>query len=82
MLPLRLAECDCYSAVFNDVSVQDEGLSTMQTFDMTCSQPLPPKLLPYLRLAFNNTPAGGSGEGLLSGLHHPTCQVCVSTSPA
>eukprot|EP00775_Hariotina_reticulata_P013147 gene13147-13277_t len=35
--------------------LQDESLSTMQTFDMTRSQPLPPKLLPYLRLAYATT---------------------------
>ncbi|KAF8059135.1 setd3 [Scenedesmus sp. PABB004] len=32
--------------------LQDENLSTMQTFDLTRGAPLPPLLLPYLRLAF------------------------------
>eukprot|EP00878_Enallax_costatus_P010172 GHUV01010618.1.p1 GENE.GHUV01010618.1~~GHUV01010618.1.p1 ORF type:complete len:451 (+),score=91.21 GHUV01010618.1:1244-2596(+) len=32
--------------------LQDENLSTLQTFDMTRTQALPPLLLPYLRLAF------------------------------
>jgi hypothetical protein len=36
-------------------SIQDENLSTMQTFDMKRSQPLPPLLLPYLRLAYATT---------------------------
>ncbi|KAI8466475.1 MAG: hypothetical protein J3K34DRAFT_433512 [Monoraphidium minutum] len=31
------------------------GLSTMQTFDMKRSEPLPPLLLPYLRLAFSTS---------------------------
>lgn len=30
--------------------LQDVGMSTMQTFDLKRSQPLPPMLLPYLRL--------------------------------
>eukprot|EP00879_Flechtneria_rotunda_P026362 GHRR01028105.1.p1 GENE.GHRR01028105.1~~GHRR01028105.1.p1 ORF type:complete len:274 (+),score=85.18 GHRR01028105.1:1140-1961(+) len=35
--------------------LQDENLSTMQTFDLTRPQPLPPMLLPYLRLAYVTT---------------------------
>jgi hypothetical protein len=35
--------------------LQEENLSTMQTFDMKRSQPLPPLLLPYLRLAYATT---------------------------
>lgn len=31
-------------------------MSTMQTFDLKRSQPLPPMLLPYLRLAYATTP--------------------------
>uniref|UniRef100_A0A383VYM3 Rubisco LSMT substrate-binding domain-containing protein n=1 Tax=Tetradesmus obliquus TaxID=3088 RepID=A0A383VYM3_TETOB len=35
--------------------LQEENLSTLQTFDMKRGQPLPPLLLPYLRLAFATT---------------------------
>lgn len=35
--------------------LQDEGLATMQDFNMTPSTPLPPALLPYLRLAYATT---------------------------
>jgi hypothetical protein len=35
--------------------MQEVNLSTMQTFDLKRSQPLPPMLLPYLRLAYSTT---------------------------
>jgi hypothetical protein len=35
--------------------LQEVNLSTMQTFDLKRSQPLPPMLLPYLRLAYSTT---------------------------
>jgi histone-lysine N-methyltransferase SETD3 len=37
--------------------LQSKGLSTMQTFDLKRSEPLPPLLLPYMRLAHTTDPA-------------------------
>jgi histone-lysine N-methyltransferase SETD3 len=47
--------------------LQAAGLSTMQTFDKTRAAPLPPLLLPYLRLAFADTPDAARAVSLTPG---------------
>lgn len=54
MSHLAITAC-CCCCCFGVPAAQEENLSTLQTFDMKRGQPLPPLLLPYLRLAFATT---------------------------
>jgi hypothetical protein len=45
--------------------LQSKGLSTMQTFDLKRSAPLPPLLLPYMRLAHTTDAAQLQQVGVL-----------------
>lgn len=49
-LPPKIARSRCRAAL------QGAGLATSQTFDLTPSRPLPPLLLPFMRLAAATTP--------------------------
>lgn len=48
--------------------LQEEELSTMQTFDLKRAQPLPPQLLPYLRLVSREGEASTGGGCLAVGV--------------
>lgn len=54
-LTVTLPSADSLFKAKRDV-LDRAGLSTMQTFDLKRSEPLPPLLLPYLRLGYSTTP--------------------------